>query len=417
MALDNPANSLSEARLRHMKLVATGLLVLMLMVFLATSYYLAAYPWLGYIRAFSEAAMIGALADWFAVTALFKHPLGIPIPHTAIIPKRKDEIGISLARFIDNNFLTSAAIGPRLQEFDFATSIGRWMRKPENANRLSSDIRTLLNWLLGSLDNRTLRDFVKRNFEAQTSKFEAAPLIGTVLSMLTKQNLHQDVVDALIEFLREKLHDNKDLLRGKIEKESPWWLPGFIDNKIYERLINHLDEVLSRISAEGDHAVREEFDHVVEALIDQFKHDPETIARGEQIKQDLLKHPAVGQYINGVGKQVRAYLEHQVSKDDSELNQHLQNALVRFGNVLLDDEAMRTQINEWLANAIVHVVEKDSQNISSVVSDTIRNWDPQVTSQRIELAIGRDLQFIRINGTIVGGLVGLTIYSLVNLTS
>lgn len=404
-------DTLKQKRLTRMKAFATGMLVLMGVIFIFAYRLEPQTPWLGYVRAFAEAAMVGALADWFAVTALFKHPLGIPIPHTAIIPKRKDEIGESLARFIEKHFLTEEAFLPRLEGVNFGQKFGHWLEKPDNAQKLAKDSRALITWVLQSVDNNALRQFMRENLALTIRRVEVTPLLGRIMTLMTTQGHHQEIVDALVRAARRQLRLNKYKIRAKIDDESPWWLPKFVDAEIYDKIIHEVENLIQRIGEDSDHEARGKFNEAIEKMIESLKTDPKVIARGEEIKQELLDHPAVEKYLSGLWEYIHQYLHDQLQDTESNLNAKLRSGVTRLGIALQENPDMQSQVNHWVTNSLSHLVANYRSEISGIITDTVRRWDGDVTSKRVELAVGRDLQFIRINGTLVGGMVGLIIHT------
>ena len=401
-----------ERRLKAMKRLATGMLGVMASIFVISHIYAPLIPWLAWVEAFAEAAMVGALADWFAVTALFRHPLGLPIPHTAIIPRRKDALGDNLARFVRENFLISEALQPRLAKLDGASHAGAWLARPGNARRVSADAGAFLQWLLATLDSEALRDFLRENLHLELRQLEAAPLIGRILDLLTRSNRHQALMDLAVRVARQHLDENRVLIRIRIDEKSPWWLPGFVDQEIFDKIITEVEALLDAIGSDPEHEARQRFNEGVQNFITALRNDPDTIARGEEIKNELLEHPLVQEYLAGLWQHVSTFLLRQAREPESALRLRFESGLMSFGEALENDPELRAQINQWLNDAILRIVRNYQQEIASVISETVRNWDSDVTSRRVELAVGRDLQFIRINGTIVGGLAGLAIFSL-----
>jgi uncharacterized membrane-anchored protein YjiN (DUF445 family) len=401
-------------RLAAMKRLATGLLLLMTLVFAATHFYPEA-PWLGYVRAFAEAAMVGAIADWFAVTALFRRPLGLPIPHTAIIPRRKDQIGASLARFVRDHFLQRDALAPRLERTDFAAAIGRWLARPENAHRLSADAAAFTAWLLSAADDSALRDLLSENLRTGLRQVRVTPLLGRLLDLLASADRHQALMDEAVRIARQQLDENRYAIRMRIEEQSPWWLPDFVDEKLYDRIVTEIERFLDGVGTDADHPARQRFTAGARVFIDRLKEDPELIERGEALKNELLDHPAVQAYLANLWERIGRYLHDEAQKDHSELRRRVETGLAGFGETLLANDSMRAQINRWLGDALLHVVHNYRDDMVSVIEDTVRAWDAHDAARRIELQVGRDLQFIRINGTLVGGLAGLVIHAAVRL--
>ncbi len=413
--IDSVIDSNQRNRLTRMKLLATGLLVAMAIVFLITRSLEGSIGWLGFLRAFAEAAMIGALADWFAVTALFRYPLGVPIPHTAIIPRQKDRIGESLARFVKEHFLITDALRPKLETLDFAGRMGSWIRQSDNAKRLTGDAGAFTTWFLDSLDNTELRHFLRENLNLTLREIRIAPFLGRVLDLITAGNHHQELVDVLVRTARSQLAVNKVQLRVKIKEESPWWIPKFVDQEIYDKIVTEIEELLGNVGADSEHAARKKFNEGVTRFIDRMRNDPEVIERGEAIKEQILDNPSVQKYFFEVWTYLSEYLSREAEDPDSRIRKRIEYGIVKFGESLEQSEPIREQINLWLTDATLHVVSNYREEIADIITETVRRWDPDATSERVELAVGRDLQFIRINGTLVGGLVGLGIYTVTHV--
>jgi len=324
-----------QASLRRMKMAATGLLLLMAVVFVCSHYYRAVYPWLNYVRAFAEAAMVGAMADWFAVTALFKHPLGIPIPHTAIIPKRKDEIGASLAQFIKENFLVEDVLKPRLQDYSFANQIAGWLAKEENAKRLTQDSTKFAHWMFAAVDNQAIKQFMRDHLHLSLREVKVTPFIGRILDLLTLRNRHQTILDLALKAAWTQLQENKSRLRDKIDNESPWWVPSFIDKEIYNKISAELEQGILRIGSDDGHEAREKFNQGLKELVEKLKADPEMIRKGEEIKNELLDHPQFQGYLSDIWSSITEYLLKEIDNPDSPLRHKIESGVQSFSFTLL----------------------------------------------------------------------------------
>ncbi|MEM9056785.1 MAG: DUF445 family protein [Pseudomonadota bacterium] len=397
-----------------MKATATGLLLLMAAVFTATFFVPGEPAWLGYLRAFCEAAMVGALADWFAVTALFRHPLGLPIPHTAIIPTRKDQIGESLARFVRENFMVRSALEPRLQQIDFAARTGKWLQQPDNARRIARDAGAVVTWILAAADDDALREFVRSHLHRGVSELKVTPLLGRLLTLVFNADQHQHLMDLLVRVCTEQLQRNKVRIRLKIEQESPWWMPRFVDREIYDKIVGEIESLLRRVGTDMDHRARQAFNLEVQRLIIALKTDPELIANGEKVKEDILAEPVVQAWLGEVWSRMSGFVVEQTKDPASGLSERMVAGAINLGEALERDDAIRSQVNGWISDVLYYTVRNYGEELAAVISETVRAWDAEETSRRVELQVGRDLQFIRINGTLVGGVAGLAIYSLVH---
>ena len=406
----NAAEAALAARLTRMQWLATGLLALMAVVFVLTSFGRQTWPWLSYIWAFSEAALIGGLADWFAVTALFRRPLGLPIPHTAIVPNRKDEIGQALARFIAEHFMVRSALESELDRFDLAQSFGRWLGEGDNARNISDDLAKAAHWALGGAEFSPLRTALGSSLRELGASINRQQLIAALIDVFVSGPHAQDLVDALVAFGRSQLDRNRHLIRERIRDRSPWWLPKFVDEEIYDQLVGELERILGEIGDNEDHPARAELREKLKDLSSAFGHDSDFSARSEVLMREFLEHPAVQSLGADLGRQAHRQILAALADSDSELRLALVRTLQELGHALQSQPEVARRLNAWLGNALVYFVETYREPISSVISTTIARWDAEATSRRIELHIGRDLQFIRINGTLVGGLVGLILY-------
>lgn len=404
-----------QLRLTRMKRVATGMLLVSLTIFLIAWRFEAAYPWLGYVRATAEAAVVGGLADWFAVTALFRHPLGIPIPHTAIVPNRKDQVGSSLGGFVQRHFLSADVVATKLRSARVAEHLADWLSQPENAQRVASQAAIALAAGAKASKQDTIETLIETNVTRKIENTPVAPLLGRALSLLTHDNRHQELFDEVIKLLARALSTNRDFIRERIDQESPWWIPEEIDEKIAEKLVGSIDRTLRQIRDEADHPMRERFDVALREFIERLQTSPSVIEKAEAIKHELLDREAVRAFSSSLWDDARNSLVRYAETPDAPALTGIANGLVSFGEAVKQDAVLLEKIDRWLVDVVAHLVERYRDEVAGLISDTVSSWDAQDTSRRIELAVGRDLQFIRINGTLVGGLAGLAIYTLTRL--
>lgn len=367
--------------------------------------------WAGWLHAFSEAGMVGALADWFAVVALFRHPMGIPIPHTAIIPNRKDEIGDSLARFVADHFLAPGVIRARLASVNLAGNAAHWLKSPAGQERVLDLGTRLVKSMLGALNEEQVRRFISRLGNRQFEQLNLAPLFGRTLEWLVEGGRHQQVLTQALQFSLVMVHDNRDLIRGNVQRESPWWLPGFVDDKIVVQMLDRIETLLLEMSLDPDHPMRGDFNQWVEQWASDLQTSPEYRRWGEKVKTDLLENRNLQDYFYQLWKDLAEGLAQGLDDPASPLRKEMSRVLVSFAEELEHDEEMQLWVNGWLLESTVALVDENRTAISSLISETVRSWDAVETSQRVEAAIGRDLQFIRVNGTLVGGLVGVVIHA------
>jgi len=399
-----------ERRLSRMQWLATGLLALMACVFVVTGLLRARWPFLDLPWAFAEAALIGGLADWFAVTALFRRPLGLPIPHTAIVPNRKDEIGRSLAGFVAEHFLVRSVLESEIRRLDLAQSFGRWLRRPENSASLGADIAQALRWLLSNKSGGPLRQAAKETLGDALTSLPARQLLAALIDVLASGPHAQSLVDSLVRFSREQLERNKPLIRERIRERSPWWLPRFVDEEIFDQLVGELERILSEVGEEMDHPARQALIERLHELRDAIATDADLLERTAALRDEFLNHPAVVSFGRDIATHAHSFVVAALEDPDSTLRQGLNAELGAIGARLAGSGGIADKLDEWLTDILVYLIETYREPISSIISTTIAQWDAASTSRRIELHIGRDLQFIRINGTLVGGLVGLILY-------
>lgn len=398
------------ARLRRMRWIATGLVLAMAGVFALTS--ALPHPPLGVevLRAFAEAALIGGLADWFAVAALFKHPFGLPIPHTAIVPNRKNEIGRALARFVADHFLVHEAIARRLARVDLADRIAVWLADETNARLLTRDASIGLDWLVRGVDAGALRAAVGWSLRDALDHVSMHRVLGTLIEVLGTGQHAQTLIDQLVQFGRDQLEGNKDAIRQRIRERSPWWLPRFVDEQLYDELVGEFERILNEIGSDSSHPARLQFNDRLRSLRQRFRTDAALIEKTEAFRDELLTHAAIRQFVGDVAERVKEFLHASLTDPGSALRLGIERELHAVSGALRRDAGLRMQLNAWLEQLLIYMVENYSDQLSRVISETIEQWDPSSTAKRIELHVGSDLQFIRINGTLVGGLVGVILY-------
>ena len=397
-----------------MRTTATALLGAMALVYLAALRLEHAAPAWGYLRAFAEAAMVGGLADWFAVTALFRHPLGIPIPHTAIIPENKDRIADTMAGFLRDNFLTPTVVARRMRDLNLARAAGEFLVQPRSGprGRLRAGAAGLFADLLESLDPERLGTQVRAGLARQVERIEVAPLLGTALGAAIAENKHRPLLDAMVRWAGHSLEANEEMVRTMIRQRANALLKWTgLDERLANSVLDGLYRLLAEVLVDPEHPLRHKVEEGLAQLAHDLQHDPETRERVETVKRDILANPAVGEWWMGVWEKLRHSLIDMARNPDSALSGQLGGTLAELGRALQDDPALQWQVNRFARRTIVGIATRYGAQIVQLVSETVRRWDARTVTQRIEGAVGRDLQFIRINGTLVGGLVGLLIYT------
>ncbi len=401
--------------LRKMKALATGLLVFVTIVFFFARWLEETHGWVGYIRAFAEAAMVGALADWFAVSALFRHPLGIPIPHTAIIPHRKDQIGRSLGEFVQSNFLTREVLNERLAGANIGKRLGDWMADEQNAGKAGSGVSDLLRGGLEVLDDRDVASALESLIERRVRATPVAPLVGKAIDLAVGGGHQQHLLDAVLKGLEGFLDDNRTTFRQRLQHESPWWIPESIDDKLFAKIYRGAHSFIAEVGADPDHEVRRSIDARVVSFADRLRTDPDLLAKGEELKNELLAHPDVRAWLGSLWGEVKRNTIGALDDPNSELRRRIDRSLTNLGRRLATEPELQAKVDDWVMRAAGHIVDHYRGEVSDLIAGTVAKWDGKATSERMELQVGRDLQFIRINGTIVGGLAGLAIYSVTQL--
>ncbi len=403
---------------RGMRIIATGMLVAMAGVFLVASALDDVHPAWGFVRAFAEAAMVGGLADWFAVTALFRHPLGLPIPHTAIIPRNKDRIGDTLAHFLKDNFLTASVVARRMRGIDVAGAVGRFLTNPPgDGSRLREGASRLIADLLESLDPERLGGMIKGAIANRLRAMEISPLLGRLLAAAITEDRHIPILDAAITTAGRIVDSQEDTIRQMVRERSNWFIRSTgLNETIADRLINGIRQLSIDLAVDVNHPARLEVEDRLVKLAQDLQVDPELRARVEAFKNDLISNPAVGQWIEAFWESTRTSLLAAARNPDATMAGKFGDAIRQLGTTLQQDERLKATINQFARRAVVGAVASYGSGIVALVSDTIRGWDAKTITGRLEGAVGRDLQYIRINGTLVGGLVGLIIHSIEVLT-
>ena len=399
---------------RGMKIAATGLLVVAALVFIVARYFQTLHPALGYLKAFAEAAMVGGLADWFAVTALFRHPLGLPIPHTAIIPRNKDRIGEALASFLKENFLIPSVVARRMRNIDVAGAAGRFLKTPAGeGTRIRAGASRLIADIFEGLDDERLGGIVKGAIATRLRNMEVSPLIGHALASAINEDRHVPMLEAAIRWTARTLEANETLIRDMVKKKANWVLKlAGLDAKLADAIINGFKKLASEMSEDPAHPVRLKVEEALAQLANDLQTKPETRARVEAMKDQLLDNKSVGLWLDTLWQKGREAIIRAARNPDAVMAGKLGEVLRSMGGTLESDSRIRSAINQFARRATVGMAASYGGSIVKLVSETIRSWDARTVTARLEAAVGRDLQYIRINGTLVGGLVGLALYAL-----
>ena len=406
--LTNPEER--QRNLERMKLRATGLLVLMGIIFVVARMYEARHPWRGYIRATAEASRVGGIADWFAITALFRHPLGIPIPHTAIIASRKDRIGRSLGNFVQNNFLSPDVLTSKLRAAQISRRAAEWLSVTDNGRKASQQVASVLRGAGNVIRDDDVHALLDRSVIEPLRQVAIAPVLAKGLQLLTVGDRHQQLLDRIVQGLLRLVAENEELIREKIREESPWWVPKLVDDRIHQKVLGGIERTLFEVGEDPDHPLRHQFDELLSEWMVQLQESPEVIARAEAIKEQVLDTETTGRLAASLWQELKQVLGRQSVSEDGAPSA-VARGLSALASAALEDEALLEKIDGWVIAAVLRVVEQHRGEVGQLIAQTVSSWNPEETSRRIELLVGRDLQFIRINGTLVGGLVGLLIYT------
>src|SRR6266550_1973978 len=410
-----PDDAERQARLDAMKRRATALLGVALLIFVVASLYEPLYPWLGYVRATAEASLVGGLADWFAVTALFRHPLGLPIPHTAIVATRKERIGQILGNFVQNHFLSREVIAANLRRVHPAERGAQWLADREHAHQISRQFASGLVKTLDGLPPNELQDLLSQVVRNRVRTIRVAPVLGKTLALALGDNRQEELLNATVRLAAEAVRNNRDLIRDRVRQETPWWVPPVLDDKIYQKIIVAVERLLHDMVMDPTHPLRTAFDRAIRDFIERLQHSPEVIARAEALKEEWLMGAQSDELARKLWDGVRQAVKKYATGTDGGTTpgpNPLDSGLAEFGVALLSNPTLLAEIDDLLIDVTAGVVERYRHEIGDLIAQTVASWDPAATSRRFELAVGRDLQFVRINGTLVGGLVGLLIYTI-----
>ena len=400
------------AKLKVMRRWATGLLVVAAVIFLISHLFESTHPWVGFLRAAAEASLVGGLADWFAVTAIFRHPLGIPIPHTAIVPSQKDRIGRTLGNFLKNHFLTRDIIAAEVRRLGLSERAAHWLREPENSRKLAGQLAGGLAKAIQALPEREVRDLIQRNALERVQKTSVAPIMANLLAVVTSENRHHELLDEILDLMSKAVAEHRDAIKGRLKRESPWWIPGPVDQAISKQLLAALEGSVAEVRRNAFHPLRKRFDEAVSQFIERLRSSPEVAARADALKDQFLNSAVVEEFVAGLWDSIRNSAARYASDPEQKSPETLAMGITSAGDSLLNNAELREELDAFLTDQVADAAEKHRDQIADLVARTVAAWDPDVAARRLELAVGSDLQFIRINGTLVGGLVGLILHAL-----
>lgn len=411
LQLLSPADAERRRGLRFMKGVALAGLIVMAVIFAVGFALQERIPAMAYVRAFGEGGMVGALADWFAVTALFRKPMGLPIPHTAIIPRRKDEIGRTLGEFVETNFLSAEVVRGKLESVDIAKRVGEWMREPSNAARLTEEASSAAARVLRALGDDDVRELIEELARTHLIEPEWGPPLGEWLERIIEADAHHSAVNLAVDNIVVWLENNEPVFEGLVSRRLPSWVPSLAHRLVDDTVYREAVAFGRAVQADPEHPARIALDGYFGRLADSLQHDPTTIGKLEHAKHGMFDSPRVRALAGQAWQTAKGALIDALSNPESPLRRRVHDALIEFGGRLSADSRLGHTVNTWVIDTAVALVDRYRRDIAGVITETVERWDPEETTEKIELMVGRDLQYIRLNGTFVGALAGLAIFA------
>lgn len=401
-------------QLRKYKAFATGLFLLMAVIFVITTILQKNNDshWIGYVRAFSEAAMVGALADWFAVTALFRHPLGLPIPHTNLIENSKQRLGDNLGSFVVNNFLSPQNIRPYIQKIKISGFVGEWLGKEKNQEVLIKNLSDIVLDILNKLDDSTVSEFISKKVTDMTDNIKLNKIVGNGINYILEKNDHQKIITNLSSQIKNYIIENDEMIQDRVKKGSYSFIPAFVDNKIADKIASGLADFFKEIEEDPEHEIRMLITKKIHEFSTDLKEDPKWDDEFKTIKNDLLKGDKLDEYSIDIWISIKETLTKELQEENSSLKNYISKNLNEFSQNLKTDENLQNKIDHWVRVTAYKYILKNTHQFGNLISSTVGNWQGKELSEKLELEVGKDLQFIRVNGTLVGGLVGLLIYTI-----
>jgi uncharacterized membrane-anchored protein YjiN (DUF445 family) len=410
---DPQADAERRRGLRRMKAVALSFLIGATVIFLVCRWGQAqgGPAWIGYVGAAAEAGMVGALADWFAVTALFRHPLGLKIPHTAIIKRKKDQLGEGLGTFVRENFLSPAVVETKLRDAEVSGRLGKWLSEPSHATRVASEAGTVLRVVVELLNDEDIQQVIDRTIVKRLAEPQWGPPVGRVLGQLLAENRQEALIQLLCDRAFQWALGAGDTIERVVTRDSPTWSPRFVDQLVGDRIHRELMDFTDKVRRDPNHELRQSATRFLFEFANDLQNDDATIARAEAVKEQLMARDEVTRAAETAWKTLKRLVLDGVDDPSSALRARITDSIVLIGESLRDDVELRDKVDNWIVRGAQHLVAQYGAEITTIITDTIERWDAEEASRRIELHVGRDLQFIRINGTVVGALAGLVIYT------
>lgn len=411
------SDDIKAIQLRKHKALATGLFILMLFIYIACIYLLKYKPaaWIGFVKAFAEAAMVGALADWFAVTALFHYPMGIPIPHTNLIENSKKRIGDNLGNFVVSNFLHPATIRPYIHKLQVSAYLGNWLASEKNNQILVNEISRIIRDIIHRMDEKSVTRFITHKAKDVIADMQLQDFLANGLAIIMERGDHERLLAFIVQKLKEYITNNEELVRARVKEESHFLVPGFIDNIIAAKFTKGLTKYLDEIENDPDHKVRNDLNRQLEVFIEDLKNNEKWQQDLQGIKNDLLKGDSIQQYASAAWKSLQQSITQDLEAERSAVKLYLKKTVHEMAENLHQDAGLRNKIDNYIRFTAYKYILRNVQEVGQLISNTVGNWQGKELSNKLELEVGKDLQYIRINGTLVGGLMGLLIYTITQL--
>lgn len=405
-----------KLQLRRYKAFATSLFVLMAVIFIVTTVLQKNNPahWIGYIRAFSEAAMVGALADWFAVTALFHYPLGLKIPHTNLIENSKERIGDNLGNFVVSNFLSPENIRPYIQKLKVSAIAGKWLSSERNQDVLVNEITALAFDIVNKLDDSEVVNFIANKAREMSDELKINKIVGTGLQYILTNNDHQKMITSLSAQIKDYVLDNQQIVQERVKRESYFLIPKFVDSSIAAKITDGLAGFFEEVEIDPQHSLRFEITEKLQVFADEIQHSESWDEDFKKIKNDFLHDEKLQQYAGDIWLSIKNVLKKELETENSALKKYVRKNMSELADNLQSDENLQHKIDHWIRVTAYKYILKNTHQAANLISSTVGNWEGRELSEKLELEVGKDLQFIRVNGTLVGGLVGLLIYTVSN---
>ncbi|MFA7686901.1 MAG: DUF445 domain-containing protein [Moheibacter sp.] len=405
-----------EIQLRKHKTIATGLFFLMALIYGLMIYLQHQSPqvWMGYVEAFSEAGMVGALADWFAVTALFRHPLGIPIPHTNLIERKKNDLGMNLGSFVKTNFLNPKNIRPYIEKLDVIKFVSDWLNKPSSREILGTETLNLVEKIIHDLDDGEVRDFLAKKGSETLKTIDFQKITSSGIHYILEKGEHLKLLETLLPQLREYVDESQDMIRERISENKPF-IAFLAGKRISHEMTDGISKFIEEIESDKNHFVRQKLTENLENFAEDLLISEKWNEKFSQLKEDLISPENLNEYADDAWESIKKMLEQNIENPNSGLNRYLEKNIQKLSDSLQNDEELKQRLNKWIRHFLYRMILKNSEEVQILISKTVAGWEGKELSRKLELEVGKDLQFIRINGTLVGGLVGLSIHTTTQL--